>query len=132
MTSSKAEFARRGISIVVISFAEPAKLIRYQEYHQWPFVVLADPDRIAYEAFTLKRLSLFHVFSLATLRLYFRLLREGKRAQNYGRDDYYQGGGDFLIDRDGNILLAHRSKDPADRSTTAELLQEIDRAQRFT
>ena len=38
----------------------------------------------------------------------------------------------FLIDRDGNILLAHRSKDPADRSTTAELLQEIDRAQRFT
>jgi peroxiredoxin len=132
VTSSKAEFDRRGISIIVISFAEPAKLIGYQQYHQWPFAVLADPDRIAYKAFTLKRLSLFHVFSLATLRLYFRLLREGKRIRNYGKDDYYQGGGDFLIDRSGNILFARRSQDPADRSTTAELLQEIDRAQRLT
>ena len=127
MQSSKNEFDRRGVAIVVISFAEPERLTPYQEHHRWPFVILADPKRIAYQAFTLKRLSLFRVFSPSTLRLYFRLLREGKKLQNYGKDDYYQGGGDFLVDRGGNILFAHRSEDPADRPRVEKLLEAIDR-----
>jgi hypothetical protein len=55
------------------------------------------------------------------------LLREGKKREDYGKDDIYQSGGDFLIDRDGNVLFAHRSRDPADRPTAAELLEIIDR-----
>jgi peroxiredoxin len=125
--SIKSEFDRRGVAIIVISFAEPARLAPYQKHHQWPFVMLADPKRIVYRAFALKRLSWLRVFSLSTLRLYFRLLREGKKMQSYGKDDYYQGGGDFLIDRDGNILFAHRSQDPADRPPPEQLLRAIDR-----
>ena len=102
-------------------------LVRYQEYHQWPFTILADPDRHAYEAFALPRLSWRQVFSPATLKLYFRLLRQGKKRQQYGGEDIRQAGGDFLIDRAGNILFAHRSREPADRPTPARLLQEIDR-----
>ena len=128
MKRFKSEFDRRGVSIVVISFAEPAKISRYQEYHHWPFVILADPNRIAYRAFALKRLSLWRLFSPSTLRLYLRLLREGKRLQSYGRDDYYQAGGDFLLDRRGNILFAHRSQEPSDRPAVSKLLEEIDRA----
>jgi peroxiredoxin len=125
--SLKSEFDRRGVAIIVISFAAPERLLPYQKHHQWPFVVLADPKRIAYQAFTLKRLSWLRVFSPSTLRLYFRLLREGKKLQSYGKDDYYQAGGDFLIDRDGNILFAHRSRDPADRPPLEQLLRAIDR-----
>jgi peroxiredoxin len=124
--SSKPEFDRRGVSIVVVSFAEPAKIIQYQKYHNWPFVILADPSRIVYRAFALKRLSLLRIFSWSTLRLYFRLLREGKRIQNYGKDDYYQAGGDFLIDHEGYILFAHRSQEPSDRPPTAKLIEAID------
>ncbi|HEX4988676.1 MAG TPA: SelL-related redox protein [Candidatus Binatia bacterium] len=124
--SFKDEFDRRGVVIVVISFAEPERLAPYQEHHHWPFVMLADPKRIAYQAFALKRLSWFRVFSPSTLRLYFRLLREGKRFQSYGKDDYYQAGGDFLIDRKGNILFAHRSRDPAERPPIEKLLEAID------
>ena len=102
-------------------------LVRYQELHQWPFAILADPDRRAYEAFALPRLSWRQVFSPATLKLYFRLLRQGKKRQVYGREDLRQAGGDFLIDRAGSILLAHRSRDPADRPTPEQLLREIDR-----
>jgi hypothetical protein len=61
------------------------------------------------------------------LRLYFRLLCEGKKFQNYGKDDYYQAGGDFLIDHEGNILFAHRSQNPADRPPIEKLLEAIDR-----
>jgi peroxiredoxin len=126
--SLKDEFDQRGVAIVVISFAEPERLAPYQEHHHWPFVMLADPKRIAYQAFALKRLSWFRVFSPSTLWLYLRLLREGKKLQSYGKDDYYQAGGDFLIDREGNILFAHRSQDPADRPSIEKLLEAIDQA----
>ena len=127
MKSFKDEFDLRGVAIVVVSFAEPERLAPYQEHHHWPFVMLADPKRIAYQAFALKRLSWFRVFSPPTLRLYFRLLREGKKFESYGKDDYYQAGGDFLIDREGNVLFAHRSQNPADRPPIEKLLEAIDR-----
>ena len=123
----KDRFESRGVSIVVVSFAEPERLVLYQEHHKWPFVILADPKRIAYQAFALKRLSWFQVFSPATLRLYWRLLREGKKREDYGKDDIYQSGGDFLIDREGNMLFAQRSRDPADRPKAKKLLEIIDR-----
>ena len=127
MQSVKSEFDRREVSIIVISFAEPERLAPYQENHHWPFVILADRKRLAYEAFALKRLSLLRVFSPSTLRLYFKLLCESKKFQNYGKDDYYQAGGDFLIDHEGNILFAHRSQNPADRPPIEKLLEAIDR-----
>jgi len=128
--SLKNEFDRRGVAVAVVSFAEPAKLVTYQEHHQWPFTMLADPRRVAYRKFALKRLSWFHVFSPATLKLYWKLLREGMKRENYGKDDIYQSGGDFLLDRDGNILFAQRSQNPSDRPSAAHLLQVIDELSR--
>jgi peroxiredoxin len=124
--AAKAEFDRREVAIAVISFAQPATLVHYQQHHHWPFTLLADPDRKAYRIFALKRLSWFRVFAPATLRLYARLLREGMKPQGYGKDDIYQAGGDFLLDRSGNILFAHRSLEPADRPPIKKLLQAID------
>jgi len=123
----KADFERRGVAIAVVSFADPAKLFQYQERHAWPFTMLADPNRIAYRAFALRRLSWLRIFSPATLKLYWRLLREGKQREYYGKDDIYQSGGDFLIDRDGNLLYAHRSRDPADRPSPKRLFEVFDR-----
>jgi hypothetical protein len=122
----RVEFDRRGVTVAVVSFAQPAKLVRYQEHHQWPFIMLADPERKAYEAFALKRLSWFQVFSPAALKLYWKLLRSGMKQERYEGDDIYQSGGDFLIDGGGNILFAHRSQDPADRPAVARLLMAID------
>jgi peroxiredoxin len=127
VTTSQSEFSRRGVSTIIISFAEPAMLVRYQEYHNWPFPILADPHRRAYQAFALPRLPWWRVFSPATLKLYSRLLRQGMKRQGYGKEDIRQAGGDFLIDRAGNILFAHRSRDPADRPSREILLREIDR-----
>lgn len=126
MKSLKNEFDRRGVAVAVVSFAEPAKLVPYQEHHQWPFTILADPQRVAYRKFALKRLSWLHVFSPATLRLYWKLLREGLKREDYGKEDIYQSGGDFLLDRDGNILFAYRGQNPSDRPSASHLLQVID------
>jgi peroxiredoxin len=126
VSSCKAEFDRRGIVVAVVSFAEPAMLLHYQEQHAWPFNMFADPKRLAYRSFRLGRLSWFRVFSLATLKLYLGLIRQGMARENYGKEDIYQAGGDFLLDRAGNLLFAHRSQDPADRPSVEKLLREID------
>jgi len=125
--SAKAEFDLRGVSIVVVSFAERSKLVYYHEKHQWPFTILADPKRTAYQAFALKRLAWWQVFSAATLKRYLKLFSEGMKREDYGKQDIYQSGGDFLLDRGGNILFARRGQDPADRPSAEELLLEIDR-----
>jgi len=53
-------------------------------------------------------------------------MRRGIRQERYEGADIFQSGGDFLLDRDGNVRYAHRSKDPTDRPTVTELLQQID------
>lgn len=126
MASLKEEFGRRGAAVFVVSFAEPEKLVRYRELHQWPFAILADPQRRAYSAFGLERLSWRSLLSLATLKLYARLLRAGMKRQYYGKEDIFQSGGDFLIDCAGNMLFAHRSRDPADRPPAQEIIRQID------
>lgn len=112
---------------MVVSFAEQSTLVHYQEKHQWPFTILTDPARAGYQAFALKRLIWWQVFSAATLTLYLKLFREGMKREDYGKQDIYQSGGDFLLDRGGNILFAHRGQDPADRPSAIALLKEIDR-----
>lgn len=126
MQSRKEAFEKRGVRVIVVSFARPERLAFYQEQRRWPFVVLADPDRRAYQAFGLKRLSWLQVFSPATIKLYWSLLRKGRKVRNYGQDDYYQGGGDFLLDRDGKVLFSHPSRDPSDRPSANRLLEAID------
>ncbi len=129
MALSKSEFDRRGVSVVIISFAEPTTLVPYQEQHRWPFTILADPERKVYRAFELKRFSWFRVFSPPVLKLYFKLWRRGLKQEAYGGEDIYQSGGDFLLDSAGNVLYAYRSRSPADRPAPEKLLQEIDRVQ---
>lgn len=126
MNAFKAEFDRRNVRIVVVTFAEPALLARYQERHQWPFTILADPDRAAYRAFGLERLSWHRVFSPATFKLYLKLFRKGLVRQDYGRSDVYQTGGDFVIGGDGVVFFAHRSQEPADRPSVSTLFKAID------
>ena len=127
MSAHKSEFDRRGVRLLSVSFEEPSKLLDYQERHRWPFPVLADPERKAYQSFALPKLKLWRVFSPSTLKFYRQLIRRGMKRERYDGADIFQSGGDFLLDEDGNILYSHRSKDPADRPTVAELLQQIDR-----
>ena len=130
MQSLKHEFDRRRVAVAVVSFAEPAKLVSYQKCHQWPFAIFADPQRVGYRKFALKKLSWLQAFAPATLKLYWQLLRAGFKREDYGREDIYQSGGDFLLDRDGTILFAYRSQNPSDRPSARRLLEVIDQLKR--
>ena len=126
VSAQKSEFDRRGTRIVIVSFREASRLREYQERRRWPFPVLADPDRKVYRTFGLPKFKLCRVFSPSTIKLYRQLIRRGLKREQYDGADIFQSGGDFLLNRDGKILYAHRSKDPADRPTVSTLLQWID------
>ena len=122
------EFTRREVLIGVVSFAPPDKLVVYQQHRKWPFLMLSDPERVAYSRFDLGKMSWLQLLGPATIGLYTRLMLKGRRFRSYGKDDYEQGGGDFILDRQGTMLFAHRSNNPADRPKPQALLEAIDSA----
>lgn len=125
MSAIREQLAERGVAVVVCSFAEPQKLKRYQEHFQWPFALVADPNRTVYRAMGLGSLSWRQLLAWRSLKLYLRLICKGRKVRGPDGADVHQGGGDFLIDRDGVLLFAHRSEEPADRPTNEQLLAAV-------
>ena len=128
MQSAQKEFEEHGVGIVVVSFAKPERLSHCQRVQAWPFTLLADPQCGAYSRFGFQRLAWYRLFSWATVKVYARLLLRGRRIEFYGWDDYFQSGGDLLIDRDGRLHFVYHSCDPVDRPGVSQLLEEVRKA----
>ena len=59
-------------------------------------------------------------------RDYARLLRKGARFERpKAHEDTLQLGGDFVVGRDGRLVLAFRSKGPDDRPSVDALLSAV-------
>jgi AhpC/TSA antioxidant enzyme len=120
LRDKKAEFAKQGIAIVLVSFAEVELAQHWQEATGSPFLMLLDPERRAYTAFGLGS-SVWAAWHPKMFLYYFRLLARGRKLMPV-KGDPYQLGGDFLIDQQGRVRFAHPSGDPADRPSVSELL----------
>jgi len=113
-----------GGSVLVITFEPPERIPFYVEAHGWPFAVVSDPTRAAYQAFGLGSAGWVTLFGPRVVLEYLGLMAKGYRPM--GSDsDVHQLGGDFVIDADRRIVFAHRSNDPADRPAAEELLRAL-------
>ena len=84
--------------------------------------MFVDPERKLYKAFGLKR-SVAEVWNTAALIYYAEQKRAGRKLVGmYDNDDPTQMGGDFVIDRHGNVVLIHRSKISTDRPSVDEII----------
>ncbi len=108
---------------MLVSFASPELAAHWQEATHFPFPLLLDPERRAYAAFGLGS-SVLAAWHPKMFLYYFRLLAKGRKLMPV-KGDPYQLGGDFLIDQQGMILLAHPSDDPADRPLVSEILSDL-------
>lgn len=89
----------------VVTFGhDPDDLAAYREHLGVPFPVLADPERELYHQLGVGRGSIRDVWSPGTLRMYARLIRQGRRLR-LPTDDTRQLGADAVVDRTG---LLHR------------------------
>ncbi len=113
---------------VVIAFAPPQSLAGYQQQQRLDHVlVLSDPERRAYEAFSLGRASVLRVWlDPRVWRRYAQLIRRGRRLER-AREDTLQLGGDALIGADGRVAWIYRSHGPEDRPSIPEIRSALRR-----
>jgi len=112
--------------VVVVTFTRAENLDRYLAVNDLPFVVLIDPDRVAYSAFGLERASLLRVWGGRALWKYVQLLAQGRwRDLRRPVEDTRQLGGDFIVDPDGVLVYGFWGAGPADRPSVDELIAAV-------
>lgn len=106
--------------VMVISFETGYWLQVWLAETESPFPLLLDPTCTAYQAYGLER-SLLRSWGPKNLWYYTKARLTGRQVHHTGADTS-QLGGDFIVDAQGIVRLAHRSHDPTDRPPVADLL----------
>lgn len=109
--------------VVTVSFGTPYWAQVWLQETRSPFPFLVDSERTAYQAYGLAS-SRLRSWSPANVWYYTTAMLQG-RATLGKRGDPHQLGGDFIIDRQGIIRLAHPSRDPTDRPALDEIVRAL-------
>jgi peroxiredoxin len=117
-----AEFS--GAAVVLITFTRQRNLHGFRRRLALAYPVLGDETRAVYHAYGLRRGSWWRVWGLKSVRAYGRLLRQGQHLER-PTGDTLQLGGDFVVDQDGRLAYAYRSRGPDDRPSVDELLDAV-------
>jgi len=122
-----AELAKMGVGIVALFFSQVHRLPEYRVHFDIPdeIPLLADEGRTVYRAYGMRVGSLREIYSLQVIAKYARLIRGGMKMQMKTDEDTRQLGGDVIVGRDGRIILAHCSKNQADRPSIETLIAAI-------
>jgi len=114
------ELERLNVEVLLITFSSVGYGRIWLEEVCSALRLLIDRERTVYGTFGLER-SLLRAWSLKTMWRYVQLRRAGYRRRGI-QGDSAQLGGDFIIDPEGIVRLAHRSRDPTDRPSVDRLL----------
>ncbi|QJW94678.1 hypothetical protein FTUN_2200 [Frigoriglobus tundricola] len=116
------EIQRAGADVLVITQSQPGAV----SAASLPLPTVCDPDRAAYRYFGLDRGRWSMFLRWGVLARYLRLIFTGWRPhRGEAGEDMLQLGGDFILSADRHLLYAHRSNDPADRPSAADLVAQI-------
>ena len=125
---SKAALAEKGITLAVVTQAEPQSARVFCDQYAQGVLCLADPDRKAYTAYGLGRGTLRQtVLSWKVLRSNARLkkARGWKPEMPPAGQDAMQMSGTFIIGTDGRIRLPYYYEDIADHPSVELLLNGV-------
>jgi peroxiredoxin len=107
--------------VFIISFGTFPAVQQWMKETCGNFTVLLDRERSVYQAYQLEQ-SKLRSRSPRTLWLYFTRWLQGQKFHDSHGDDTSQLGGDFIIDKQGNLRFIYPSHDPADRPSVEKLL----------
>lgn len=111
--------------IVVVTFAEPARLAAHRAHLNVSFTFVTDTTRQLYRLLGAERGTRRRVWSPGTLRMYGRLIRSGRRLQR-PTEDIYQLGADAIVGRDGRLRYLSLPASPDARPPVDELIAALD------
>ena len=117
------ELEQLDVQVLTISFSAGHWAGGWTQETGSPYPLLLDPERQSYKAYQL-RSSRLRSWGPNVLWRYAKLLRAGEKLRP-AQGDPHQLGGDFIIDAEGIIRLAHPSADPVDRPAVDTLLTTL-------
>lgn len=121
-------FAAVDTAVLVISFEAARRTRGFCRRLRLPpdWRCLVDERRAAYAAYGMGRNPWWRVFTPGSALRYGLMYLRGERT-NRPRGDIFQMGGDFVVDREARLVLAHPNRTPHDRPSVAELLEALRR-----
>ena len=112
-------------NVAVVAFAPPERLAAHRRHLDAPFPFVSDPERTLYRLLGAERGTRRQVWSAGTLRLYARLLRDGRRLQR-PTEDIRQLGADAVVGRDGRLRHLALPASPDARPPIDDLIAALD------
>lgn len=110
--------------LLAVTFEPEDRVREYRQRERIDVPLLRDPRREAYRAFGIQRASLPGVLAPRTIWYYITRILRG-RLPRFARTDWYQLGGDVLLNAHGEVIWVYRSREPADRPSVTTILKEI-------
>jgi len=120
----KDAFDRLGAAVVLVGLGNVEQTAAFKERFDVPFPMIADPDKVLFEAFRLKQAT---AGSMLSAKMVFRGVTAMAKGHGIGvpRGDVRQLPGVFIIDTDGGILFSHHADGAADHPRPETLLAAL-------
>ncbi len=116
------EIRSAGADVLVVTQSRPEAV----SAASLPLPTVCDPDRTSYRYFGLDRGRWSMFFRPKVLARYLRLMFTGWRPRpGVAGEDMLQLGGDFVLSADRRVTFAHRSNNPSDRPSVADLVSLV-------
>ncbi len=116
-------------TVIVVSFEARDRVAGLQNRLHLPFVIALDPQRAGYRSFGLGRASLSRTYIHPDVVVFYaKALVRGRIPHLHHGQDRRQLGGDFVLDREGVVLLAHPERGPEDRVPIGGIVRAVEDA----
>ncbi len=109
-----------GPGLILVGFSPPRPLAAVARHLGWPGRVLADQERVLYQALGIGRAPVWRVYSPGTLATYAAGLLRGQRLGRPVEDTRQLGADAIMID--GVVRLLWRPRTPSDRPAAGEVM----------
>lgn len=116
-----------GAEVIAVSFSGPKFVANYVKKYPLPFPAVSDPERRAYQQFSLGKTSWLEMFHPRVIWGYVRLMLKGWSLWKTQKgDDLLQLGGDIILDQDRKVIYHYPSQEPTDRPPVKELIRHVE------
>lgn len=104
----------------------PRILAAYLQMKPCSVPVVCDPERLAYQAMGLGKISFWRLFRPGVLFKFMVQILQGHKIRRIREgEDAMQAGGDYLLRPDRTLVWGYQGLDPTDRPKTRKLLQIV-------
>lgn len=116
------------MTVVLVTFTDPANLVAYTNRNELPFPILVDAERAVYRAYGLGRGTVARMYGWRSARRYWELYRQnGPLDRQRATEDTLQLGGDFVIGPDGTLTYGFWGAGPDERPSVDDLIEAVHR-----